>query len=265
MTSEEPVRLAGVSSGYRHRQVLEGLDLVLHRGTVTAIIGPNGSGKSTLIRVMSRLLPADEGVVFLDGRDIRQFSNRGIARRVAVLPQSPTHPAGLLVRELVEMGRFPHTGFFGRLGAGGRRAIEEALELTGLHALADRPLDELSGGERQRAWVALALAQGAEILLFDEPTTFLDVRHQFEVLDLLLTLRRERGLTVVLVLHDLVHAANYADRLIVMDRGRIAAEGPPQAVLTIDLLQRVFGVSARWFVDPESARKVCLPVGTFPG
>ncbi len=261
MSERAPVRLAGVASGYRRRLVLDGLDLALRRGTITAIVGPNGSGKSTVIRAMARLLPARRGVVLLDGRDVRELTSRDIARRVSVLPQAPSGPAGITVRELVEMGRFPHTGFFGRLGVSGHRAVQEALELTGLADLAARPLDELSGGERQRAWIALALAQGAQTLLLDEPTTFLDVRHQFEVLDLLLSLRRDRGMTIVVVLHHLVHAANYADRVVVMEGGRVVADGAPSDVLTVDLFTRVFGVAARLFIDPESGRSLCLPVG----
>jgi iron complex transport system ATP-binding protein len=262
MSERAPVRLAGVTSGYRRRPVLDGLELELRRSTITAIVGPNGSGKSTVIRAMARLLPVRRGVVLLDGRDIRELGNRDIARRVSVLPQAPSSPAGITVRELVEMGRFPHSGLFGRPGVSGHRAVDEALESTGLADLAARPLDELSGGERQRAWIALALAQGAETLLLDEPTTFLDVRHQFEVLDLVLALRRDRGMTIALVLHDLVHAANYADRVIVMERGQVVADGAPSAVLTVDLFARVFGVAARVFIDPESGRSLCLPVGT---
>ena len=262
MNEVQPIRLAEVSAGYGQRMVLDGLDLGLQQGTLTAIVGPNGSGKSTVIRAMSRLLPARSGVVLLGGRDIRSFGSRGIARLVSVLPQSPSSPPGLTVRELVEMGRFPHTGLFGRLGAEGALAVESALTLTGLTEFSERPIDELSGGERQRAWVALALAQGASTLLLDEPTTFLDVRHQFEVLDLVASLCASRDMTVVMVLHDLVHAANYADRVIVVDGGRIVADGAPSEVLTVDLMRTVFGVAARIFTDPESGRMICLPVGT---
>ena len=261
MSDVAPIRLAQVSAGYGQRLVLEGLDLRLHPGTITAIVGPNGSGKSTVIRAMSRLLRAREGVVFLDGEDIRSFGSRDIARLVSVLPQSPSSPPGLTVRELVELGRFPHTGLFGRPGAEGKLAVDSALALTGLSSFAERPVDELSGGERQRAWIALALAQGASTLLLDEPTTFLDVRHQFEVLDLVASLCTSGDMTVVMVLHDLVHAANYADRVVVVDSGRIVADGPPSAVLTVELMRTVFGVAAKVFTNPESGRMVCLPVG----
>ena len=261
MNDVEPIRLEQVSAGYGRRMVLEGLDLRLQQGTITAIVGPNGSGKSTVIRAMSRLLPARSGVVFLDGRDIRNFGSRDIARLVSVLPQSPSSPPGLTVRELVELGRFPHTGLFGRHGAEGKLAVESALTLTGLSGFAERPLDELSGGERQRAWIALALAQGANTLLLDEPTTFLDVRHQFEVLDLVASLCASGDMTVVLVLHDLLHAANYADRVVVVDSGRIVADGAPSAVLNVELMRTVFGVAAKIFTDPESGRMVCLPIG----
>ena len=262
MNDLEPIRLAQVSAGYGQRMVLDGLDFGLEQGTLTAIVGPNGSGKSTVIRAMSRLLPTRDGVVLLDGQDIRTYGSRGIARLVSVLPQSPSSPPGLTVRELVELGRFPHTGLFGRLGDEGVDAVESALTLTGLTDFAERPIDELSGGERQRAWVALALAQGASTLLLDEPTTFLDVRHQFEVLDLVASLCTSRGMTVVMVLHDLVHAANYADRVVVVDDGRIVADGAPSEVLTVDLLGTVFGVAARIFTEPESGRAICLPIGT---
>lgn len=261
MNDFEPIRLAQVSAGYKQRVVLDGLDLSLQQGTITAIVGPNGSGKSTVIRTMARLLPTQSGVVFLDGQDIRSFGSRGIARLVSVLPQSPSSPPGLTVRELVELGRFPHTGLFGRFGAEGKAAVESALTLTGLTGFAERPLDELSGGERQRAWIALALAQGAGTLLLDEPTTFLDVRHQFEVLDLVASLCANSGMTVVMVLHDLLHAANYADRVVVVDGGGIVADGPPSAVLNVELMRTVFGVAAKIFTDPESGRMICLPVG----
>ena len=262
MNDVEPIRLAQVSAGYGQRVVLDGLDLGLQQGTITAIVGPNGSGKSTVIRAMARLLPTRNGVVLLDGQDIRSFGPRGIARLVSVLPQSPSSPPGLTVRDLVELGRFPHTGLFGRLGAEGADAVESALAVTGLRDFAERPVDELSGGERQRAWVALALAQGAGTLLLDEPTTFLDVRHQFEVLDLIASLCTGREMTVVMVLHDLVHAANYADRVVVVDSGRVVADGAPSAVLTVELMRTVFGVAARVFADPESGRMICLPIGT---
>ena len=260
MNHVEPIRLEQVSAGYKQRMVLDGLDLGLQQGTITAIVGPNGSGKSTVIRAMARLLPARSGVVLLDGQDIRSFGSRGIARLVSVLPQSPSSPPGLTVRELVELGRFPHTGLFGRLGAEGTLAVESALTLTGLTDFAERPVDELSGGERQRAWIALALAQGAGTLLLDEPTTFLDVRHQFEVLDLVASLCTNRGITVLMVLHDLVHAANYADRVVVVDGGRIVADGAPSAVLTVELMQTVFGVAAKFFTNPETGRTICLPI-----
>ena len=261
MNHVDPIRLAQVSAGYGQRVVLDGLELRLQQGTITAIVGPNGSGKSTVIRTMARLLPTRSGIVFLDGQDIRSFGSRGIARLVSVLPQSPSSPPGLTVRELVELGRFPHTGLFGRLGAEGRTAVESALALTGLGGFAERPLDELSGGERQRAWIALALAQGASTLLLDEPTTFLDVRHQFEVLDLVASLCASGRMTVVMVLHDLLHAANYADRVVVVNDGRIVADGAPPAVLNAELMRTVFGVAAEIFTNPESGRMICLPIG----
>lgn len=182
-----------------------------------------------------------------------------MARRLAILPQGPVAPEGLTVRELVEQGRFPHVGALRMLRTQDHAAISAALERTGMRAFAQRPLDALSGGERQRAWIALALAQETPILLLDEPTTFLDIDHQLEVLELVRQLNQERGMTVVMVLHDLNQAARYSDRMVVLQRGRIVADGLPVAVLTPALLERVFGVRANIVTDPASGTPVCLP------
>ncbi len=237
--------------GYGGARVLDGLDLVVERGTTTALVGPNGSGKSTLLRTLVRLLRPEAGAVLLDGAAIQRLPTREVARRLAVLPQQPEVPAGITVRELTEQGRYPHVGALRTLGAADRDAVDRALEATGMQTFAHRRVDELSGGERQKAWIALALAQDTPMLLLDEPTTFLDLGHQFEVLELVGRLRDETGLTVVLVLHDLNQAARHAARLVVLDRGAVVADGTPARVLTRELLRDIFRVHAEVTVDTD--------------
>ncbi|NEE01932.1 ABC transporter ATP-binding protein [Phytoactinopolyspora halotolerans] len=244
---------------YGPRTVLDGLAADVGRGEMLALVGPNGSGKSTLLRALARLLDADAGTVLLDGADIARLPTVEVARRLAVLPQGPVPPGGVTVRELVEHGRFPHRSALARVTADDRRAVDEALELTGLSAYAERYVDRLSGGERQRAWIALTIAQETPVLLLDEPTTFLDMGHQLEVLDLVARLRRDRRLTVVLVLHDLNQAAHYCDRIIALSDGRVVADGAPADVVTEDFLAERFGVRATVTADPVTGSVVCLP------
>ena len=248
-----------VSVGYTDRLVVRALTMSVRHGEITALVGPNGSGKSTLLKTMARLLVPRRGAVYLDGRAIARMSSRAVARQIAILPQGPVAPAGLTVAELVEQGRFPHAGPLRMLRHQDYSAIATALELTGMTQFAHRPLDSLSGGERQRAWIALALAQQTPVLLLDEPTTFLDIGHQIEVLELIRRLNLEHGMTIVLVLHDLNQAANYAHRMVVLHEGSIVADGPPASVLTPNLLLSVFGVRARIILDPERGTPVCLP------
>ena len=234
-----------LSLGYgADRPVVHDLSLEIPTGRVTVVVGPNGSGKSTLLRGMSRLLVPRSGRVVLDGTDIHRLPARELARRLGVLPQGPVTPEGITVAELVSRGRHPHRGLFGRLGATDEAAIAEALasvEMTGLH---DRPVDALSGGQRQRVWIAMVLAQGTPHLLLDEPTTFLDLAHAVDVMNVIDACAHRAARTVVAVLHDLTLAAQYADHLVVMDGGRIAAQGPPATVLDENLLERVFGLRA---------------------
>lgn len=250
---------AGLSVGYAEHAVITDLSIEIRHGSITALVGPNGSGKSTLLKTLARLIQPRGGAVLLDGAALSMLSTAAIARTLAILPQGPSAPAGLTVGELVEQGRFPHVGALRMLRRQDHAAIREALELTGLTAFADRPVDGLSGGERQRVWIALALAQATPILLLDEPTTFLDIGHQLEVLDLIQRLNRERGLTIVVVLHDLNQAARYADRMVVLQQGQIVADGAPNEVLTPRLLARVFQVRAHILTDPTSDTPVCLP------
>lgn len=253
--------LERLRAGYGEGLVLDGLDLSLPRGRITAIVGANACGKSTLLRAMSRLLPPKAGRVLLDGADIHAVAPRRLARRLGFLPQSPVAPEGITVLDLVSRGRHPHQGLFGRWRVADERAVAEALRLTGTGDLAERPVEDLSGGQRQRVWIAMALAQQTDILLLDEPTTFLDINHQVEVLDLLTDLNRARGTTIVMVLHDLNLAARYADLLVAMADGRIHASGTPETVLTEPMLRAVFGLSARIVADPVTGKPMMIPIG----
>jgi iron complex transport system ATP-binding protein len=245
--------------GYGERLVVEQLSVDILKGGVTALVGPNGSGKSTLLKTLARLLKPKGGGVYLDGKSITRMHTAEVAREIAILPQGPVAPSGLTVGELVEQGRFPHAGALRMLRQQDYKYIEEALTLTDMMEFAHRALETLSGGERQRAWIALALAQATPVLLLDEPTTFLDIGHQLEVLELVKRLNAEKGMTIILVLHDLNQAARYADRMIALDGGRIVADGTPEAVLTASLLAEVFGVRAHIIKDPERGTPVCLP------
>ncbi|HKP53538.1 MAG TPA: ABC transporter ATP-binding protein [Chloroflexia bacterium] len=245
--------------GYGERTVVERLSVTVRHGEITALVGPNGSGKSTLLKALARLLKPRSGVVYLDGKAIFQMPTAEVAREIAILPQGPTGPAGLTVGDLVEQGRYPHAGPLRMLRHQDHEAIREALRLTGMEEFINRALESLSGGERQRAWIALALAQATPVLLLDEPTTFLDIRHQLEVLELVKRLNTEREMTIILVLHDLNQAARYADRMIALNEGSIVADGPPNKVMTPELLLEVFGVHAHIIQDPERGTPVCLP------
>lgn len=245
--------------GYHHHLILKQLSIAIPAGGVTALVGTNGSGKSTLLKTIARLLIPHKGEVYLDGQAIARESTIALARKMAILPQSPEIPMAMTVRELVEQGRYPHVGPLRMLKKQDHTAIEEALELTGMHAFAGRPLDALSGGERQRAWIALALAQSTPLLMLDEPTTFLDVRHQLEILELVRRLNQERGITIIVVLHELNQAARYADRMVVLKDGVIEVDGPPGRVLTETMLQEVFGIHATVLNDPVTGTPVFLP------
>lgn len=248
-----------LSLSYGGYPIVEGLSLSIEVASVTALVGPNGSGKSTVLKGLARMLPPHRGAVYLDGHVITQMPTREVAQRLAILPQAPRAPEEITVGELVEQGRYPHVGPFRMLEKRDHAAIEYALEQTQLSALRNRPLDSLSGGERQRAWIALALAQEAPLLLLDEPTTFLDVAHQLEILALIRELNRAQGMTFVLVLHDLNQAARYADRMIAMHAGRIVADGAPSEVLSERLLEDVFHVRAHIMTHPVDGTPVCLP------
>jgi iron complex transport system ATP-binding protein len=258
-----PARLRAerVRLGYGDRMVVDGLDLDVVAGTVTAVIGPNGCGKSTLLRALGRLLRPSGGEVLLDGRRIDRIPTREVAKVLGLLPQAPTAPEGLTVADLVARGRHPHQAWYRQWSSDDEEAVATALEWTGIADLAERPVDELSGGQRQRAWISMALAQGTDLLLLDEPTTFLDLAHQVDVLELVRRLHREAGRTVVMVLHDLNLAARYADRLVAMRAGRVVASGEPGEVITEELLAEVFGLAARVIEDPVAGSPLVVPIG----
>ncbi|MBS7544182.1 ABC transporter ATP-binding protein [Ancylobacter oerskovii] len=252
---------SGLSAGYGDAVILDGLDLAVLPGRITVIVGANACGKSTLLRAMSRLIAPRRGQVLLDGKSIHHIPSRELARTLGLLPQSPIAPEGITVADLVSRGRHPHQGAFARWTRGDDEAVAAALAATRTIELAERPMDELSGGQRQRAWIAMALAQQTEVLLLDEPTTFLDISHQIEVLDLLTDLNQTRGTTIVMVLHDLNLAARYADELVAMAGGRLYACGRPEEVLTEHNVRHVFGLESRIIIDPTSGRPIMLPIG----
>ncbi|MFC7449944.1 ABC transporter ATP-binding protein [Rhodococcus daqingensis] len=248
--------------GYGDRIIVDGLDLEIPTGVVTTVIGPNGCGKSTLLRSLGRLLKPKSGQVLLDGKAISSLKTKDVARTLGMLPQAPVAPEGLTVADLVARGRHPHQSWIRQWSADDEGEVARALALTGVSELADRPVDQLSGGQRQRAWISMALAQGTDILLLDEPTTYLDLAHSIEVLDLVDRMHEELGRTVVMVLHDLNLAIRYSDRLIVMSEGAVVASGTPSEVISAELLLEVFGLEARVIEDPVSDRPLIVPIGT---
>ncbi len=251
----------GLHLGYRGQDIVQGLSLAIPRQKFTVIVGANACGKSTLLRGLARLLCPSNGSVYLDGKSIQQMPTRDVARKMGLLPQTPVAPQSILVADLVGRGRYPHQGWFRRWTREDDSIVGEALALTGISDLGNRALDELSGGQRQRVWIAMALAQETGLLLLDEPTTFLDIAHQVDVLDLLTDLTCQQGRTIVAVLHDLNLACRYADNLVAMKDGRIVAEGPPAEIVTAELVDTVYGLGARIVADPVSGTPMVVPLG----
>ncbi|MBS9373063.1 ABC transporter ATP-binding protein [Rhodococcus sp. B50] len=261
MTATHTLIAENLELGYGNRTVVENLDLTVPPGRITCIVGANACGKSTLLRSMSRLLSPRGGHVLLDGKDVHRLPAKKLARTLGLLPQSPIAPEGIVVADLVGRGRHPHQRVLSRWSREDDAAVADALAATHTTELAERSVDELSGGQRQRVWIAMVLAQQTDLLLLDEPTTFLDVSHQVEVLDLLTDLNRDRGTTIVMVLHDLNLAARYADHLVAMAGGSIYASGDPSEVLTGETVRAVFGLDSRVISDPVSGKPLVLPVG----
>ncbi|MFD8967368.1 ABC transporter ATP-binding protein [Streptomyces sp. NPDC059568] len=251
---------------YEDRTVVHELELAVPDGQVTVIVGPNACGKSTTLRALGRLLKPRGGSVLLDGEELAKIPTKSVARSIGLLPQSPVAPEAITVADLVSRGRQPHQHWWQQWSDEDERAVTEAMARTAVTELADRPVDELSGGQRQRVWIAMALAQETDLLLLDEPTTFLDIAHQVEVLDLVRRLNHEQGRTVVIVLHDLNQAARYADHLVAMKSGRIVAEGTPGEVVTAELVREVFGLDAVVIPDPVTGSPLVIPGAPFaPG
>ncbi|MFD5825916.1 ABC transporter ATP-binding protein [Lentzea sp. NPDC060358] len=250
----------GVTVGYADRVVLDNLDVTIPTGVITTVIGPNGCGKSTLLRTLSRLLKPRQGTVLLDGGDIARLKTKDVAKRMGLLPQTPIAPEGLTVADLVARGRHPHQSWVRQWSSDDADVVAEALRMTGVADLAHQPVDSLSGGQRQRVWISMTLAQGTDLLLLDEPTTYLDLAHAIDVIDLVDDLH-EGGCTIVMVLHDLNLAVRYSDNLIVMKSGSIVAQGHPSEVITAELLLDTFGLQAEVIDDPVSERPLIVPIG----
>lgn len=247
-----------LSVSYGDIDIIQDLNIEIPKGKVTAIIGPNGCGKSTTLKTMARILQPKSGAVFLDGEEIEKQSTKEIAKKMAILPQTPEAPSGLTVAELVTYGRFPHQSGFGRLSVEDKKIVDWSLEVTKMVQYKHRSVDALSGGQRQRVWIAMALAQETDLILLDEPTTYLDLAHQLEVLELLQSLNQEEGRTIVMVLHDLNHAARFADYIIAMRSGKVVCEGAPEEVITADVLKAVFHIDAEIVPDPRTNKPICL-------
>lgn len=259
VASPTDLRAQSISLSYGGRVVVPDLDIAIPTHEITVIVGANACGKSTLLRGLGRLLKPLTGAVLLDGTDIHTLSTRQVALRLGLLPQTPTAPDGITVADLVGRGRFPHQRWYRQWSPDDAEAVARALAVTGTTELADRAVDELSGGQRQRVWIAMTLAQGTPLLLLDEPTTYLDLAHQVEVLDLLADLNEVEGRTVVIVLHDLNLACRYAHHLVAMANGRIVAEGPPSEVVTAELVESVFGLPCQVIADPLTGTPLVLP------
>ncbi|HEV7306080.1 ABC transporter ATP-binding protein [Ensifer sp.] len=262
MIEHHPARLYGrnLTVGYGQTTVLKDVDVTIPDGRITALIGANGSGKSTLLRTLARAIRPSAGTVYLDGQSIAALSNRTIARTLALLPQNPVSPDGLTVRQLCRFGRHPHRHLLSRLSGHDEEIIEWALAVTDLLPLANTNLPRLSGGQRQRAWITMALVQETPILLLDEPTTYLDMAHQLEVLEVLRSLNRDQGRTIVMVVHDLNHAALYADHIVSVVDGSIHAAGRPAELLRPDLIRTVFGVESLVIPHPVHGGPLCVPL-----
>ncbi|MEM7489029.1 MAG: ABC transporter ATP-binding protein [Pseudomonadota bacterium] len=258
-TAGSDLRIEGMSAGYGGAPVVRDLSLAVPNGALTAIVGPNGCGKSTVLKTMARVLTPAAGRVTLDGAAIHGLPTRAVAKRLALLPQGPVAPEGLSVRELVAQGRFPHQSLLRQWSRDDARAVDAAMAAADVADMADRPIDALSGGQRQRCWIAMVLAQETQVLLLDEPTTFLDLKVQVELMTLLRRIAHDKGRTLVVVMHELNVAAAFADRLVMMRAGRIEVEGRVAEVFTEPMLHAVFDLDATVLTDPASGRPVCVP------
>lgn len=258
-----PTRLRGenLTLGYGKKTVAQDLNVSIPDGHFTAIIGPNGCGKSTLLRTLSRLMTPLAGSVYLDGEQIQRYASKEVARRIGLLAQNATTPGDITVQELVARGRYPHQPLFTRWRKEDEAAVTRAMQATGITNLAAQSVDTLSGGQRQRAWIAMVLAQETAIMLLDEPTTWLDISHQIDLLELLSELNRTQGYTLAAVLHDLNQACRYATHLIALRDGKIVAEGAPKAIVTPDLIEQIYGMRCMIIDDPVAGTPLVVPLG----
>lgn len=257
---EHRLAAEGLTAGYDSRKVIQGIDVKIPENKISVIIGANACGKSTLLKSMARLIKPFEGKVVLDGKSITSIKPKKVARIMGLLPQIPVVPESITVADLVMRGRFPYQSFLGNQSEDDYRAVATALKNMGIDSIAQRNVNELSGGQRQRVWIAMALAQETDILLLDEPTTYLDVTHQIEILDLLTKLNKKRGTTIVMVLHDINLSCRYANHIIAIKDGRIVAEGRPKDIVTKDLIKDVFDLKSQIIEDPESGTPLMVPL-----
>lgn len=259
--SPDGLHTVDLSCGYGPRTIVDQANVTIPQGKITVIVGANACGKSTLLKTMARIIPSLGGATILDGKALEDYAPKVLAKRLGMLPQHPLAPEGITVADLVGRARYPHHTLFRRWGTEDTRIVADALLATGSEALAERSIDELSGGQRQRVWISFALAQRTEYLLLDEPTTFLDVTHQLEVLDLLTDLNHDRGTTIVMVLHDINLAARYADHIIAMKDGHVVAAGAPKKIVDSHLIKQVFDLDAQVIDDPLSHTPLIIPIG----
>ncbi|AIQ50022.1 ABC transporter ATP-binding protein [Paenibacillus sp. FSL R7-0345] len=263
MNQAHTFKVERLVAGYENKTVIQDVSLVLPSSKISVIIGSNGCGKSTLLKTMARLIKPSSGTITIDGKPLAKIASKPLARTVGMLPQSPIVPEGISVADLVGRGRFPHQSLFGSWSKKDYEAVAEAMEIMKITEFANHHIDELSGGQRQRVWIAMALAQQTDILFLDEPTTFLDITYQVEILDLLTDLNRKHGTTIVMVLHDINLSARYADHIFALHSGKLVAEGTPDKVITSTLVKDIFGLDCAVIKDPVAGSPMIVPKGRY--
>ncbi len=259
---EQCLLAENLSSGYGNRMVVDDIDLRLPMNKISVIIGANGCGKSTLLKTLSKLVTPSKGMVYLNNKDIHKYPSKELAKSLGLMPQSPIVPEGISVADLVTRGRFPYRQPLKGMSKEDYRIVSEAMDMMKISDLADRCVDELSGGQRQRVWLALALAQDTDILLLDEPTTYLDIAYQIEILDLLREINKKKGTTVAMVLHDINLSARYADYIFAVSNGKLLAHGEPEEIIKEEIIQKVYGLNCKVIKDPVTQRPMMIPIGT---
>lgn len=259
--NEIKINVKNITLAYGKTTIIDALNVAIPKGKMTVLIGRNGCGKSTLLHAIARLLKPETGSVILDGQDILKMKSKEVAKKLAILPQSPIAPEGVTVEQLVKQGRYPYQGTFKQWTNEDESAVHHALTVTSMEELQDRYVHELSGGQRQRAWMALNLAQNTDTILLDEPTTYLDLTHQIEILDLLYDLNREENRTIVMVLHDINLACRYADHLVAIKDQKVFIQGAPEDMITSENIERIYGLKCRIDIDRQFGTPICFPAG----